>query len=80
METIIEKQKKIENQQKNGKTEDRSIVWLRSKHVREMLKISDSTLQSMRISGAIPSYRLGSSWFYREDEILMALDSGKTKK
>ena len=47
--------------------------WLRSKHVREMLAISDSTLQNMRINGAIPAYKLGSTWFYREDEILSIL-------
>jgi hypothetical protein len=52
--------------------------WLRSKHVRDMLNISDSTLQSMRITGAIRAYKLGSSWFYREDEIVSALEAGST--
>jgi hypothetical protein len=56
------------------------IKWLRSKNVRQMLSISDSTLQTMRISGFIPSYKLGSSWFYREDEIIAALESGRTRK
>lgn len=54
--------------------------WLRSKDVREMLGISDSTLQTMRINGTIPCYRLGNSWFYREDEIIAALESGKNRK
>lgn len=52
--------------------------WLRSKDVRKMLGISDSTLQTMRLNGTIKSYRLGSSWFYREDEIVSALETGKT--
>lgn len=56
-----------------------TIRWLRSKDVRKMLNISDSTLQSMRISGTIPSYRLGASWFYREDEIIAALNAGRIR-
>lgn len=54
--------------------------WLRSKDVRKMLGISDSTLQTMRINGSIPSYKLGSSWFYREDEILTALEAGRNSR
>jgi predicted DNA-binding transcriptional regulator AlpA len=46
------------------KTENKTtIIWLRSKSVREMLGISDSTLQTMRIKGTIPTYKLGSTWF-----------------
>ncbi len=52
---------------------DQPIKWLRSKAVREMLGISDSTLQTMRINGTIPSYKLGPTWFYREEEILATL-------
>ena len=54
--------------------------WLRSKDVRKMLGISDSTLQTMRINGTIPSYKLGTSWFYKHDEIVAALEAGKTGK
>lgn len=53
--------------------------WLRSKHVRQMLGISDSTLQTLRINGVIKAYRLGASWYYREDEIISALEAGKTR-
>ncbi len=53
------------------------IKWLRSKDVRKMLGISDSTLQSMRIKGTIPAYKLGTTWFYQEEEILVALLSNK---
>jgi excisionase family DNA binding protein len=61
----------------NIKNEKETPKWLRSKHVREMLKVSDSTLQTLRINGSIPAYRLGASWFYKEDEILQALEKGK---
>ena len=54
------------------KTEE-PIKWLRSKVVRKMLGISDSTLQTMRIKGTIPAYKMDTMWFYREDEILAVL-------
>jgi hypothetical protein len=57
-----------------------AIKWLRSKDVRGMLGISDSTLQTMRINGTIPAYRLGPSWFYRYDEIIAALEANRTIK
>ena len=56
---------------------DQPIKWLRSKNVREMLGISDSTLQNMRIKGIIPAYKLGPTWYYREEEILSALLANK---
>lgn len=43
-----------------------------------MLSISDSTLQTMRINRTIPAYKLGSTWFYKYDEIIAALETGKT--
>lgn len=52
---------------------DKAIKWLKSKDVRMMLGISDSTLQTMRINGTIPAYKLGPTWFYREDEIIATL-------
>lgn len=52
--------------------------WLRSKDVRKMLGISDSTLQTLRINGTIPSYKLGSSWYYKYDEIVAVLQAGKS--
>lgn len=55
-------------------------VWLRSADVRKMLRISDSTLQTLRVKGIIPAYRLGDSWFYKEDEILAALEAGRNEK
>lgn len=56
-----------------------NLKWVRSKDVREMLGISDSTLQTMRIKGTIPAYKLGPTWFYREDEIIEALLANKNQ-
>jgi hypothetical protein len=74
---------KFEDQaHKNGPNEKNlgHLKWLRSRDVRNMLRISDSTLQSLRVSGAIPAYKLGASWFYREDEILAMLEKGRIGK
>ncbi len=62
------------------KIDEKPITWLRSSNVREMLGISDSTLQTMRINKTIPAYKLGSTWFYREDEIFESLSAGRNIK
>ena len=62
------------------KIDEKPIIWLRSSNVREMLGISDSTLQTMRINKTLPAYKLGSTWFYREDEIFESLLAGRSIK
>jgi len=63
----------------NGE-EKKPIKWLRSRDVRKMLGIGDSSLQSFRVKGLIPAYKLGDMWFYREDEITNALLNGMTNR
>ncbi len=60
--------------------DEEPIKWLKSSDVRKMLGISDSTLQTMRINQTIPAYKLGPTWFYREDEILETLLAGRNIK
>ena len=62
------------------KIDEKPIIWLRSNDVRVMLGISDSTLQTMRINKTLPAYKLGSTWFYREDEIFESLLAGRNVK
>lgn len=62
------------------KIDEKPIKWLRSSNVRKMLGISDSTLQTMRINKSLPAYKLGSTWFYREDEILESFLAGRNIK
>ena len=62
---------------KKLKEEKAKTEWLRSADVRELLNISDSTLQTMRINGTVPAYKLGTTWFYRYDEIMNELNNGK---
>jgi hypothetical protein len=53
--------------------------WIRSKDVREMLGISDSTLQTLRISRTIPSYKLDATWFYKYEEITEVMEKSKNR-
>jgi len=43
--------------------------WLTSKDVREMLSISASSLQNLRISGEIQGTKIGGKWYYEYSEI-----------
>ena len=55
-------------------------TWLRSSQVREMLNISDSTLQTLRVNGTIPAYRLETTWMYKLDEIVAVLEANRTNR
>lgn len=50
--------------------------WLRSKQVRQMLNISDGTLQTLRIKKILNPTKLGSVWYYRFSEIQELLNAG----
>ncbi|HET6557898.1 MAG TPA: helix-turn-helix domain-containing protein [Prolixibacteraceae bacterium] len=67
-------------QEKPGLEPEKPIKWLRSREVKKMLGITDSTLQSMRAKALIPAYKLGDKlWFYNEDEINQVILKGKSK-
>jgi len=51
--------------------------WIRSSDVREMLNISDGTLQSLRVKGIIPAYKLDTTWFYKYEEIVQAMERNR---
>ncbi len=48
--------------------------WLRSKEVREILSISSSTLQTMRIKGEIPYTKISGIIYYPAEEIQALLN------
>ena len=57
--------------------EEKTPIFLRSADVRVLLNISDSTLQTYRINGTIPAYKLGATWLYKQDEIIAVLESNR---
>jgi hypothetical protein len=52
-------------------------TWLRSREVREMLGISNGTLQNMRIHGHIPYSKVGGSLFYKLTDLENVLEKNK---
>jgi hypothetical protein len=58
---------------------NRSQRWLRSREVRKMLGISAGTLQTLRLNGTLPFTKMGTIWFYKEEDITRILESNKGK-
>lgn len=48
--------------------------WLKSKEVRELLSISASTLQNLRVNGTLSFTRIGGTVFYKSEEIMKLLN------
>lgn len=53
--------------------------WLRSKDVRNLLKISAGTLQNLRIKGTLGHYKAGKIFFYKSEDIDKMLEGSKKK-
>lgn len=73
--------KMLKTAEVNGDFKDaKPITWLRSKKVREILGISNATLQIMKEKAIIPSYKLGNMYFFNEEEINNVILESKIKK
>lgn len=51
--------------------------WLRSPDVRDLLGISPSTLQNLRINGTLPYTRVGGVLYYDYQEIMEVMENNK---
>ena len=51
--------------------------WLKSKEVRQLLKISPGTLQNLRINGTLSCTRIGSIIYYAQEDIDNVLKANK---
>jgi hypothetical protein len=60
-----------------GKTEKKE--WLKSSEVKEMLGISDGTLQNLRINGTLPHTKIGGTIYYEYVDVVAILKINKTK-
>jgi hypothetical protein len=50
--------------------------WLRGRDVMKMLKISEGTLQSLRVSGKLKFKKIGGIYFYQLADINLMLGGG----
>lgn len=48
--------------------------WMKSNEVRELLNISQGTLQNLRISGTLTYTKFGKSYYYKYEDILKILN------
>jgi hypothetical protein len=53
--------------------------WLKSYQVRNLLKISPGTLQTLRVNGALPYTKVGGIMYYKYDDIQKLLEGPKKK-
>jgi hypothetical protein len=54
-----------------------NVRWIRSKQVKELLGISDSKLQTMRINRSITYSQIDGTYFYDKVSILRLLEQNK---
>ncbi|TSD67941.1 helix-turn-helix domain-containing protein [Inquilinus sp. KBS0705] len=53
-----------------------SKKWLKSNEVRKLLKISPGTLQNLRVNGTLRFTRVGSTMYYKMEDIHKLLEGG----
>ena len=58
-----------------GKIEPKK--WLRSSDVKEMLNISDGTLQTLRVNGTLPYTKMGKTMYYEYSDVTKILTENK---
>jgi len=58
-------------------TDSNNVRWIRSKQVKELLGISDSKLQTMRINRSITYSQIDGTYFYDKESILSLLEQNK---
>lgn len=52
-------------------------TYLRSADVKQLLNISDSSLQRLRISKALPASKVNGTWFYKHEDVIKMVEGGK---
>ena len=58
-------------------TDSNNVRWIRSKQVKELLGVSDSKLQTMRINRSITYSQIDGTYFYDKESILSLLEQNK---
>lgn len=65
--------------EQNGAGFNTSKQWLKSSEVRKMLSISPGTLQSFRIRGLLKYSKVGSTFFYKAEDVQKMLEGKATR-
>lgn len=70
---LIDFEKRLYNKLNESFTQKKSPKYLRTKDISEMLGVSASTIQNLRINGILPYRKIGGTIIYERDEIEAAL-------
>lgn len=54
--------------------------WLRSKQIKNIFGISETTLQKLRKAGLLPLFKLGGTIFYDYNKLIEGLTNNKTNE
>lgn len=60
-----------------GRNDNIESRWIRSKQVKELLGISDSKLQTMRVNRSFTYSQIDGTYFYDRDSIMQILEQNK---
>jgi len=72
LQQLIEKIINTSSKSANGE-------WLRNKDLKEMLGISDGTIQNLRVNGTLPYTKLGGIYYYRYSDVTSILQTNLKK-
>jgi len=64
----------------NGKINQEQPKWLKSYQVKNLLKISQNTLQKLRMDGTLKSTKIGGILYYNYEDILKVLEGDAETK
>jgi len=65
---------------KSEKNSSEKSPWLRSAEVRELMKISQGTLQNLRVNGTLDYSMVGKTLYYKREDILNLLQHKFSKQ
>ena len=54
--------------------------WIRTSELKDILGISDSSIQSLRNAGKLPYSKIGGSYYYNYEEVIGLLEENKTDR
>lgn len=64
---------------KHDTVPNKNLEWLRSAEVRELLNISQGTLQNLRINGTLSYSMVGKIFYYKRENIISILEDNNLK-
>lgn len=71
---------RLESLEEQNNKRETARRWLRSKQIKHILGISETTLQKLRKGGVLPFFKLGGTIFYDYDKLINFLTNKTNEK